>query len=153
MNLLNLVSAPSQIRFANTNEKLADARRLALRMAVLAQIHVSHIQYESAVQQFQRAEQSYAVERALADTTASRERSNQQSVLDRVSSETAAIVADLRRYQTFAQSQSALGRMEAAIGVDVVPSAVAGQGLQGLSGSVATRLAMLDSGTLPDKRN
>jgi outer membrane protein TolC len=149
MNLLNLVSAPSQIRFANTNEKLADSRRLALRMAVLAQIHVSRIQYDSAVQQFLRAEQSYDVEKRLADTMAARQRSNQQSILDRVSSATAAIVADLRRYQTFAQSQSALGRMEAAIGVDVVPAAVAEQGIDSLSGSVAQRLAMLDSGTLP----
>jgi hypothetical protein len=80
---------------------------------------------------------------------AARQRSNQQSILDRVSSATAAIVADLRRYQTFAQSQSALGRMEAAIGVDVVPAAVAEQGIDSLSGSVAQRLAMLDSGTLP----
>jgi outer membrane protein TolC len=149
MNLLNLISGPSQIRFAHTNEKLVDARRLALRMAVLAQVHVSRIQYDSAVQQFMRAQQSYDVERRLANTTASRQQSNQQSVLDRVSSETAAIVADLRRYQTFAQSQSALGRMEATIGVDVVPSAVSGQGLEDLSGSVKTRLAMLDRGTLP----
>jgi len=55
-NLMSTASAPAQIHFARTNEKLTDARRLALRMAVLAQVHVSRTQYDNAVHQYRRAD-------------------------------------------------------------------------------------------------
>ena len=100
------MSAPDQIRFARTNEKLEDARRLALRMAVLAQVHVSLTQYENAASQFVRAQQAYDVEHRLAEMITHRQESDAQSILDRVSAETSAITADLRRYQLFAQAQS-----------------------------------------------
>jgi uncharacterized circularly permuted ATP-grasp superfamily protein len=143
---MNIVSAPDQIHFARTNEKLSDARRLALRMAVLAQVHVSRTQYDSAVQQYARASQAYDVERKLADITARRQESDAQSVLERVSSETSAITAELRRYQLFAQAQSALGRMQATLGIDVVPSEVTSQSLAGLSTAIEQRLTALDQG-------
>ena len=124
-NLMNIASAPDQIHFARTNEKLTEARRLALRMAVLAQVHVSRTQYDNAVHQYRRADQAYEVERELADIMGKRQESDAQSVLDRVSSETSAIAAELRRYQLYALAQSALGRMQATMGIDVVPSEVA----------------------------
>jgi outer membrane protein TolC len=145
-NLLNIASAPDQIHFARTTEKLADAKRLAVRMAVLAQVHVSRTQYDSAVQQYLRAGEAYDVERKLAEITGTRQEGDAQSVLDRISSETSAITADLRRYELFALAQSALGRMQATMGIDVVPSAVTGQGLAELSTAIATRLAVLDHG-------
>jgi outer membrane protein TolC len=149
MNIMNLFSAPTQIKYAETNESLAEARRLALRMAVLAQIHISRIQYESAVQQYKRADQAYSIERRLAQTTASRQENDAQSILDRVSSETAAIAAELRFYDTYAQSQSALGRMEAAMGVELIPATVNTTNLDDLSAAVSSRLATLDRGIIP----
>ena len=140
-NLVNIVSAPDQIRFARTNEKLEDARRLALRMAVLAQVHVSLTQYENAASQFVRAQQAYDVEHRLAEMITHRQESDAQSILDRVSAETSAITADLRRYQLFAQAQSALGRMQATMGIDVVPSEVATESLDGLGAAIEKRLA------------
>jgi outer membrane protein TolC len=145
-NLLNIVSAPDRIHFARTNEKLTEARRLALRMAILAQVHVSRSQYDSAVQQYRRADQAYDVERKLADIMGKRQESDAQSVLDRVSSETSAITAELRRYQLFAQAQSALGRMQATMGIDIVPSEVTSESLESLSAAIEIRLAALDHG-------
>jgi outer membrane protein TolC len=145
-NLMNIVSAPDQIHFARTNEKLEDARRLALRMAVLAQVHVSRTQYDNAAVQFMRADQAYDVERKLADIITRRQESDAQSVLDRVSAETSAITADLRRYQLFAQAQSALGRMQATMGIDVVPSDVNSQGVEALGAAIEQRLTALDHG-------
>jgi outer membrane protein TolC len=145
-NLMNIFSAPDQIRFARTNEQLADAKRLAVRMAVLAQVHVSRTQYDSAVQQYVRADQAYDVERKLAKVTGTRQEGDAQSVLDRIGSETSAIAADLRRYQLFALAQSALGRMQATMGIDVVPSTVTSQGLADLSSTIESRLALLDHG-------
>jgi outer membrane protein TolC len=145
-NLVNILSAPDQIHFARTNEKLSDAHRLAVGMAVLAQVHVSRTQYDGSVQQYRRADQAYRVERKLADIMGRRQESDAQSMLDRVSSETSAIAAELRRYQLFAQAQSALGRMQATMGIDVVPSEVTSQSLEGLSTAIEDRLTMLDQG-------
>jgi len=75
-----------------------------------------------------------------------RQESDAQSVLDRVSSETSAIAAELRRYQLYAQAQSALGRMQATMGIDVVPSEVVSKGLDGLSAAIEQRLNVLDHG-------
>jgi outer membrane protein TolC len=145
-NLMNIVSAPDQIHFARTNEKLTDAHRLALRMAVLAQVHVSRTQYDSAVKQYLRADQAYDVERKLADMIGKRQESDAQSMLDRVSAETSAIAAELRRYQLYAQAQAAVGRMQATMGIDVVPPQVASQTLDGLSTAIEARLSMQDHG-------
>lgn len=78
-----------------------------------------------------------------------RQESDAQSVLDRVSAETSAITADLRRYQLFAQAQSALGRMQATMGVDVVPSDVNSQGVEALGAAIEQRLTALDHGGDP----
>jgi hypothetical protein len=117
----------------------------------LAQVHVSRIQYDSAVQQYARADQAYEIESRLARTTASRQESDAQSVLDRISSETSAIAAELRLYQTFAQSQSALGQMQAAMGLEVVPASVPASGIEELSAEIGKRLLVMDQGIVsPD---
>ena len=56
-NVLNIVMAPSRIRYAESSEKLAEMQRLALRMAVLAQVHVAERQFRNAAKQFERADQ------------------------------------------------------------------------------------------------
>jgi len=146
-NLFNIVSAPDNIHYAETAEQVVEAKRLALRMAVLAQVHVSRNQFDSAVQQYKRADRLYQVESKLSETTARRQESDALSVLERVASQTSAIAAELRRYQTFAQAQAALGRMQATIGQDPVPPTTASRDLDSLSKDVAGRLNDLEHGT------
>ncbi len=148
-NLFNIIAAPDNIHYAQTAEQVVEAKRLALRMAVLAQVHVSRNQFDSAVQQYKRADRLYQVETKLADTTARRQESDAQSVLERVASQTSAIAAELRRYQTFAQAQTALGRMQATLGQDPVPPTLASRDLDSVSKDVAARLGALEHGIEP----
>ncbi|MBF0326421.1 MAG: TolC family protein [Alphaproteobacteria bacterium] len=131
-NLVNLLSAPDRINFADTAEQVATMKRIALRMAVLAQVHVVSNQFAGAVKQFQRADRLWTIERRLAETTTNQSRSGTQNLIEKVSTETSAIAAELRRYQTYAQFQSAFGKLQATIGADPLPEAAA-QSLEGSS--------------------
>jgi len=124
-NLLTLLSAPDRIEHAESSEKAAETKRLALRMAVLAQVHVMSNQFFSATKQFNRADKLWQIERRLADASGNQQRGGTQNEIERISSETSAIAAELRRFQTFAQLQSAYGKMESTIGADHLPEQTA----------------------------
>ncbi|WP_246152111.1 TolC family protein [Roseospira navarrensis] len=145
-NLVNIVSAPDRIAHAETAEEVADARRLALRMAVLAQVHVVSHQLASATRQFDRADRLWRIETRLAEATGRRQTGGAGDPVDRITAETAAIGAELRRYQTFAEAQMAYGRLMATVGVDPVPETVDGHALPDLAEAIRVRLDALARG-------
>ena len=148
-NLFNIISAPWRIQAAETAEDVAEAKRLALRMAVLAQVHVSLNQFEGAVRQYGRADRLWKIESRLADATASRQANDAQSVIERISNQTSAIAADLKRFQAFAQAQEALGRMQTTIGLDPLPNEVSSHDLKTLSAALETRMDAMNHGKMP----
>jgi len=135
-NLINLLSAPDRLAHADTAEKVADAKRIALRMAVLAQVHVVSTQFHSAAKQFERADKLWSIERRLAEASGNQSRGGTQNEIERVSTETSAIAAELRRFQTYAQMQSAYGKLQSTIGADPVPDRIASHSLDGISGAI-----------------
>ncbi|MCR6633051.1 MAG: TolC family protein [Magnetospirillum sp.] len=139
-NLFNLISAPDQIANAEAGETVAKARRQALHMAVLAQVHIGLRQFNNASKQYIRADELYQVEKRLADFTKVRADNDAQSVMEQITNQTSAIAASLRRYQSYAQMQSSLGRLYATMGQDFLPGTVASQDLDDLSRRVALSL-------------
>jgi outer membrane protein TolC len=146
-NLLNLLSGPDRIKHSETAEEVADARRLALRMAVLAQVHVVSTQFQSAAKQYERADRLWNIEQRLAAASGNQSRGGTQTEIERISTETSAIAAELRRFQTYAQMQSAYGKLQATIGADAVPDRVATHTLDGLSGAI---MVAFDRGAKPE---
>lgn len=132
-NLINIFSMPDQLNYANAGERVAEARRIALRMAVLAQVHVSYRQFQNAGRQFQRADDLYGVENRLARLAKARSDLDAQSVIERIANQTSAIAATLRRFQTYAQVEQALGRVYATLGQDLLPPGTASADLETLS--------------------
>lgn len=135
-NLLNLLSGPDRIAHSETAEDVAQAKRVALRMAVLAQVHVISTQFDSAARQFERADKLWKIEKRLADAAGNQARSGAQNEIERISTETSSIAAELRRFQTYAQMQSAYGKLQSTIGADVDSARIATQSLDGLSGAI-----------------
>lgn len=122
-NLLNLLSVPAQKRLAEAGVALADQRRIATQMAVLAQVHVARLQYLSAYQQFKRADAIYGVDERINGIIGAGERAQTQSKLDRVSSNTTTILSLLRRYQALALAHAAASKLQATMGAEPeVPS-------------------------------
>lgn len=148
-NLINLLSLPDQLSQNEASETVVKARRLALSMAVLAQVHVSYLQFQNAGRQFQRSDELYRVENRLSDLSAARTSNDAQGVLENISSQTSTIAASLRRYQTYAQVQQALGRIYATIGEDLLPANLAATDLPTLTKTVANSLDAWDRGVEP----
>ena len=117
-NLVNLLSLPAQQRFADAGVALADERRVATQMAVLAQVHIARLQYASAYQQFQRADAIWSVDDRIHKMVLAGERAQTQSKLDRISSNTTAILSLLRRYQALALAHSAASKLQATLGLE-----------------------------------
>ncbi len=139
-NLFNVLSANSTLDYAHANEDVTQARRMALRMAVLAQVHVSERQFRNAVSQYQQADDLWQVDKRLVALSEAKTDNNAQGVLERVASEASAIASQLRRFQTYAQVEQAYAKMQATLGQDLLPEEVKTTDLQGLSAVVAERL-------------
>lgn len=133
MNLLNLLTAGRQTRLAEAGVALADQRRVTAQMALIAQVHLARLGLMNAAAQFRRAEAIWQTDDKLAQNIARREAAQTHSRLEKVSSETAAILSLLRRYQAMAQAQIAEARLEATLGIDAAIGSVDQTGLAELT--------------------
>ncbi|WP_245651313.1 TolC family protein [Paramagnetospirillum marisnigri] len=139
-NLMNIISGPSALKYAETNEAVAKARRIALRMAVLAQVHISERQFRNATSQFEQSDELWKVDRRLAELSDAKAANDASGMLERVAGRASAIASQLRRFQTYAQLEQAYAKMQATMGDDLLPDSIAAQDLPGLSATIAARL-------------
>ncbi len=117
-NLFNLISAPVAMRYSESAEKLAEHRRMATQMAVLAQVHLARQQYENAYKLLDRADSIYTVDQRIYEHSKSRESAETKGRLDLIFSNTSAIVSLLRRYQALSQVCAASSRIQATLGLE-----------------------------------
>ncbi|MBF0296439.1 MAG: TolC family protein, partial [Magnetococcales bacterium] len=146
-NLLGLLSAPTQMTVNKTNEEVIGIKRLALSMALLSQVHMANRQFEQALLQLRRSDELFQVEKAIAGHVANKAAQEAQSVLDRISSDSTAILAELRRYNALALAQNALGKMMASTGQDPDVEPIHAGSLEELTVRVSQWLAK--QGTTP----
>jgi outer membrane protein TolC len=148
-NLFNLLSAPSQKRLAEAGVALADQRRMATQMAILAQVHVARLQYANALQQFERSDAIWSVDDRINQHVANREQAQSASKLDKVSSHTAAIFSLMRRYQALAQAHAAASRLQATLGMEPDIGSVQDMSLTDLKTAIGTAIKRWDNAELP----
>lgn len=117
-NLFNLLTAPTQMKLADAGVALAEQRRVATQMAILAQVHLSRQQYANALQQYQRADAIWETDAKISEHIRNREAAQAQSKLDVVANQTTAILSLLRRYQAMSQLQTAEARLQATLGIE-----------------------------------
>ena len=147
--LLNLLSAPTQIRLAEAGVALADQRRVATQMAILTQIHIARLQYANAIQQYQRSDAIWKVDDRIGRHITNREQADAQSKLDKVANNTAAILSQLRRYQSLAQAHAASSKLQATIGMEPEISSVQEMSLKDLQAVIGTAIKRWENGELP----
>lgn len=117
-NFFNLLTAPAQMRLADAGIALADQRRTMVQMASLTQLHLSRLEYANAREQLERSRQIWDVDTQLLKYTTDAVTARTESQLNLVSSETSAILSELRLYQANAQSEAAAARMLFTLGVE-----------------------------------
>ncbi len=151
-NLFNVFAAPSTLRLGDAGIALADQRRVATQMAVLAQVHLARLQFANAWQQYDRADAIWVVDDKINQQVANRERVQAQSKLDRVANNTTAILSLLRRYQSLAQAHAAANRLQATLGMELEVGSVQDMTLAQLSAAVGAALKDWQEGRLPGTR-
>lgn len=117
-NIFNLLTGPSQMKLAEAGVALADQRRIATQMAVLAQVHVARQQLHNALNQYERANAIWETDQRITEHMKNREITQTQGKLDRVANQTTSILSLLRRYQALAQAQAAEARLQATLGLE-----------------------------------
>jgi outer membrane protein TolC len=117
----SLLIAPVLIQRAEQAELLANLRREAVSIAVLAKLHIAVEQYLAAAADYRRSTEIAEVDQRLYQQITNRAESDVQGDLERVSAQVSTVFSDLRRYQSFADAQAALGRIYAALGIDPAP--------------------------------
>ncbi len=124
-NLVRTFQYPAKRGVIDGQNKLLDARALALTMAVMTQVHVSRIRYANMVRELQTARDFLDVQTRLV-----RQMRN-EAAADRISEQTLireelnALVAEVKRDIAFAAMQSAFANVFASVGLDPYASDVA----------------------------
>lgn len=147
-NLMNLLSAPSQYRLAKAGISLADQRRVATQMAVLAQVHIARLQYANALQQYDRADAIWQVDDRLNAQNTNRAEAQTTSKLDTVASNTSAILSLLRRYQALSVANAAASKLQATLGMEPQVGDLQQQSLAQLQNAVSLSLQQWDQGNI-----
>jgi len=148
-NLLGLLALPAQMRLADAGVALAEQKRMATQMAILAQLHTSRLQYFNAARQFARADGIVQVDQRITEHVGNQEKAGQQTRLERVSQQTAAILSTLRRYQALSNAQAAASRLQATLGLEPAVEGSDRMPLPELTAAVSRSLATWEGGHLP----
>lgn len=136
-SFLQLLTARRQTQLAAAGVKLADERRLAAHLAVLAQVHLARVELAVSERQLQRAREIADADRKLRGLAVSREETGTQARLERINAETAALLSELRLYQARCQAQVAEARLETVTGEDQAIPSVADMGVPELTALIA----------------
>jgi outer membrane protein TolC len=118
-NLTGLLSAPANRRMAKAGVALTEQRRLAVQMALLAQVQIARRELAASHQQLMFADRIWLLDQDITRLTSNREDAQADSKLAKVSADTAAIVSMLRRYQALAEFNAAAGALQATLGLQI----------------------------------
>lgn len=121
-NLFNVLSAPAAIDVAKAGEEVAAARRQAMSMAVLAQLHVANANFNEARRQFLTSQQLSRLDSQIAEQLRNRHTAQGIGELALIQGELNALQADLRRDLAYAELRNSYGQLFASIGLDPLPN-------------------------------
>jgi outer membrane protein TolC len=116
-NLIQIVSAPSKIRLARSGLQVAETRRLATGMAVLAQVRVAHHDFEASEDALRFAERARKVEGRAYEVTQERVAGESQTELELIRRTANRLVAEMDYHRAYSHLQESYGRLVNSVGV------------------------------------
>jgi len=135
-------------RFQKASVNVADARRVALSLAVITQVYLGVSRYELARSRYASASELYDIRSQLARND--RSRGSRASGIEELDSRAAELAAEMRRNLAFAETQAAFARVINSVGIDPVPNTVTTHDLVGLSDAFNKRWTDIVKGALLD---
>ena len=128
----------------------ARARRLALSVAVLTQLHLSYQQYMNALDNLAMANQIDHVQQQITKVSGNAAAAQTQSDAEHISRSLTAMMSELDRYRAHIELQSALANLYTAVGTDIVPPTVTTDDIQTLTEQTRQSITGWRAGHLPD---
>jgi len=123
-NILGLFSASAEKKYREAQVDLADARRLALSMAVMTQVRLALRRYELSLQRYRASQELTDVDSEYAQIISA---SSRETELDKINANTDALVSQLRTNYAYAETQSAFARILNSLGIDIMPEEFAAE--------------------------
>jgi multidrug efflux system outer membrane protein len=110
-------------------------------------VHIAFQQYLDASRAFRRAQQVSEVDQRLSDQIHNRNATDVGGELEQISAQVSAEISQLQRYQAYAETQAALGRLYAAMGIDPLPEDVDTLNFQGLNRALIHSMSLSNQQT------
>lgn len=120
-NLVDMLSTPKRISQAKSVVEVTRARRLALGMTVLTQVHVADIQHRHALKEYRLTEQMATIDRRITGLASKSKAAGSGSAMEEIKAEAAGMLSTLRRFILYSDLQSAKARLNSAMGIDPAP--------------------------------
>ncbi|OZI71597.1 TolC family protein [Bordetella genomosp. 12] len=136
-NLLNLLNAGNIRDAAQAQLDVAQTQRMALSMAVLSQVHIARNQLAAKTRQYNLFKEANDVDQQILRHTQNATSASAQGKLEEIRVSTAAMMSELRQYQSYGELESAYGRMLATLGLDPLGDKLSGNDLAALTASIA----------------
>lgn len=120
-NLLRAFSYSSMKDAQEAQAKLDDARRVALSMAVLAQVRIAGERYREAITDYAINRQAAEVDARIEKHVVSGVAANSESDMTLLRAKVKAALSEMQRYVSYAGLQMSYARVANSIGVDMLP--------------------------------
>ncbi len=137
-NLFNVISAPAAIDVAKAGERVADARRQAMSVAVMAQLYVARANFEEASRQFETSEQMASLDGQIAEQLRNRFKTNNIGELELIQGELNNLQTQLKRDLSYAEMRNAYSQVFVSSGADPLPRELADDKVQTIANALQT---------------
>ena len=117
-NIVDILAADDRIQKTKSQEAVGKTRRLALNMAVLSQVHIAYLQYQSIRNELQQTINLRNTQNRLLDHVGKRAEHELDSQLAFVSDAIDTTIARINLYQVYARYQNAKGRLHTTLGLN-----------------------------------
>ena len=148
MNLFRLFSGPLRMQAAENRGELARRRRLALSVAVLAQVHIAYREFRETSYQFRLARQISRSDQELSRMARVERRITQGNRLDAIDVAARQLRSEVDQHRAYVELRRAHGDIMHALGLDVIPADISLDDVDGLR--TAIRHAMANWETLTE---
>lgn len=136
-NLFEVLKAPAAINLAKTGEQVAAARRQAMSIAVLAQLHVANANYREARQRFQTSQELAGIDEQIVEQLRNRYQADGLGELALIQGELNVLHAELERDLAYADLRNAYGQIFASAGLDPLPAELPSGRLNDIASALA----------------
>ena len=135
-NLISLISMPAKMKELDAKEKMLNTQRLAMSMAVLAQLHVSLAQFSIINEEYHAAYNYMEAQKNIIEQTRIEAYLGKVSGHELIQEEMSTLLAELRNDYIYSDLENAYAGIYVSLGLDPIPADLDSQDLSKLTSNL-----------------